>query len=63
MMGVLTLSLSAQIRHDSAIIKQAYYCSRCSVISAQSSVYDFTVKDDAGQDVSLAEYKGKVNAE
>ena len=43
MMGVLTLSLSAQIRHDSAIIKQACYCSRCSVISAQSSVYDFTV--------------------
>ncbi len=24
------------------------------------SVYDFTVKDDAGKDVSLAEYKGKV---
>ena len=29
-------------------------------LSAQSSVYDFTVKDDAGKDVSLAEYKGKV---
>jgi glutathione peroxidase-family protein len=29
-------------------------------LSAQSSVYDFTVKDDAGEDVSLAEYKGKV---
>ena len=29
-------------------------------LSAQSSVYDFTVKDYAGQDVSLAEYKGKV---
>ncbi len=28
-------------------------------LSAQS-VYDFTVKDDAGQDVSLAAYKGKV---
>ena len=28
-------------------------------LSAQS-VYDFTVKDDAGKDVSLAEYKGKV---
>ena len=28
-------------------------------LSAQS-VYDFTVKDDAGQAVSLAEYKGKV---
>ena len=29
-------------------------------LSAQSSIYDFTVKDDAGKDVSLAEYKGKV---
>ena len=28
-------------------------------LSAQS-IYDFTVKDDAGKDVSLAEYKGKV---
>ena len=28
-------------------------------LSAQS-VYDFTVKDDAGKDVSLADYKGKV---
>ena len=28
-------------------------------LSAQT-VYDFTVKDDAGKDVSLAEYKGKV---
>ena len=28
-------------------------------MSAQS-VYDFTVKDDAGQEVSLADYKGKV---
>ena len=28
-------------------------------LSAQS-VYDFTVKDDAGKDVSLAKYKGKV---
>ena len=27
-------------------------------LSAQS-IYDFTVKDDAGKDVSLAEYKGK----
>jgi len=29
-------------------------------LSAQSSIYDFTVKDDAGKNVSLAEYKGKV---
>ena len=29
-------------------------------MTAQSSVYEFTVKDDAGKDVSLAEYKGKV---
>ena len=28
-------------------------------LSAQS-IYDFTVKDDAGKDVSLADYKGKV---
>ena len=28
-------------------------------MSAQS-IYDFTVKDDAGQDVSLSDYKGKV---
>lgn len=28
-------------------------------LSAQS-IYDFTVKDDVGKDVSLAEYKGKV---
>ena len=28
-------------------------------LSAQS-IYDFTLKDDAGKDVSLAEYKGKV---
>jgi hypothetical protein len=28
-------------------------------LSAQS-VYDYSVKDDAGKDVSLAEYKGKV---
>ena len=28
-------------------------------LSAQN-IYDFTVKDDAGKDVSLAEYKGKV---
>ena len=29
-------------------------------MTAQSSVYDFTVKDDGGKDMSLAEYKGKV---
>ena len=29
-------------------------------LSAQNSVYDFTVKDDGGKDVSLAEYKGQV---
>ncbi len=28
-------------------------------VSAQG-IYDFKVKDDAGKDVSLAEYKGKV---
>lgn len=29
-------------------------------MTAQRSVYDFTVKDDGGKDVSLSEYKGKV---
>ena len=29
-------------------------------LSAQTSIYDFTVKDDAGKEVSLSEYKGKV---
>ena len=29
-------------------------------MTAQSSVYDFMVKDDAGKDVSLADYKGMV---
>ena len=28
--------------------------------SAQTSVYDFKVKDDAGKEVSLSDYKGKV---
>ena len=28
--------------------------------SEKKSIYDITVKDDAGQDVSLAQYKGKV---
>ena len=29
-------------------------------ISAQPSIYDFKVKDDVGQEVSLSDYKGKV---
>ena len=29
-------------------------------LSAQSSIYDFKVKDDVGQEVSLADYQGKV---
>lgn len=29
-------------------------------IMAQNSIYDFTVKDNKGNDVSLAQYKGKV---
>jgi glutathione peroxidase-family protein len=29
-------------------------------LSAQTSIYDFKVKDDAGKDVSLTEYNGKV---
>lgn len=29
-------------------------------IMAQKSIYDFTVKDNKGNDVSLSQYKGKV---
>ena len=46
------------------IMKRMIFCLMAMMgvltLSAQSSVYDFTVKDDAGKDVSLAEYKGKV---
>ena len=46
------------------IMKRLFFCLMAMMgvltLSAQGSVYDFTVKDDAGKDVSLAEYKGKV---
>ena len=29
-------------------------------VSAQTSVYDFKVKDDTGKDMALSDYKGKV---
>ena len=32
----------------------------CVLMASAQSIYDFKVKDDAGKDVSLAEYKGKV---
>ena len=45
-------------------MRKVFFCLMAMVgvltLSAQSSVYDFTVKDDAGKDVALAEYKGKV---
>ena len=45
-------------------MKRSFFCLMAMMgvltLSAQSSIYDFTVKDDAGKDVSLAEYKGKV---
>ena len=45
-------------------MKRMFFCLMAMMgvltLSAQSSVYDFTVKDDVGQNVSLAEYKGKV---
>ena len=45
-------------------MKRLFFCLMAMMgvltLSAQSSIYDFTVKDDAGKDVSLAEYKGKV---
>ena len=44
-------------------MKRMFFCLMAMMgvltLSAQS-IYDFTVKDDAGKDVSLAEYKGKV---
>ena len=45
------------------IMRKALFClmAMMSVLTMTAqSVYDFTVKDDAGKDVSLAEYKGKV---
>ena len=46
------------------IMKRMIFCLMAMMVvlslSAQSSIYDFTVKDDAGKDVSLAKYKGKV---
>ena len=46
------------------IMKRLFFCLMAMMgvltLSAQSSIYDFTVKDDAGKDVSLAEYKGKL---
>jgi glutathione peroxidase-family protein len=45
-------------------MKKLFFCLMAMMgvlnLSAQSSVYDFTVKDDTGKDVSLTEYKGKV---
>ena len=32
----------------------------CVLTLSAQSIYDFKVKDDVGQDVSLADYKGKV---
>ena len=45
-------------------MKRLFFCLMAMMgvltLSAQPSIYDFMVKDDAGKDVSLAEYKGKV---
>ena len=57
MMGVLTLS--AQMMEQREPSSSLEWPSRDGIRQSQS-VYDFTVKDDAGQDVSLAAYKGKV---
>ena len=50
MMGVLTLSAQKTEQRESSN----------DGIRQSQSIYDFEVKDDAGKDVSLAEYKGKV---
>jgi glutathione peroxidase-family protein len=46
------------------MIKRLMFCLMAMMgvltMTAQRSVYDFTVKDDGGKDVSLSEYKGKV---
>jgi glutathione peroxidase-family protein len=46
------------------IMKRMFFClmAMMSVLTmtAQSSIYDFKVKDDVGQEVSLSDYKGKV---
>ena len=51
------------IRKNYMIMRKVLFCLMAMMgvltVSAQS-VYDFTVKDDTGKDVSLAEYKGKV---
>lgn len=45
-------------------MRNLFFCCLLAVMSvvplSAQSVYDFKVKDDAGQDVSLADYKGKV---
>ena len=45
-------------------MKRMFFClmAMMSVLTmtAQSSIYDFKVKDDVGQEVSLSDYKGKV---
>ena len=45
-------------------MKRLFFCLMAMMgvltLSAQPSIYDFMVKDDAGKDVSLAEYRGKV---
>ncbi len=52
------------IHKNYTIMGKVFFCLMAMMgvltLSAQNSVYDFTVKDDAGKDVSLAEYKGKV---
>ena len=57
MMGVLTLS--AQMTEQRGPSSSLEWSSRDGILQSQS-VYDFTVKDDTGKDVSLTEYKGKV---
>ena len=58
MMGVLTMTAQmTEQREPSSSLERP---SRDGIRQSQSNVYDFTVKDDAGKDVSLAEYKGKV---
>ena len=46
------------MKHLHCLLVVALMC--CSVLSAQTSAYDFTVKDGNNNDVSLSDYKGKV---
>ncbi|MBQ1581409.1 MAG: redoxin domain-containing protein, partial [Prevotella sp.] len=42
------------------ILSISFLLCLCVLTATAQSIYDYTVKDDAGKDVSLSTYKGKV---